>query len=493
MDLDRHILAVIEPAIMPTDIELESLGEEDDVYRQSKSLALASPYVIINGYSFARNDVNSFTLTLSGQIPELRISILDSKNNFSIDSFPRDGDVITFLLNSKNESTFKSIHMDFDITSVNSIPSEADDITTYVFTGKAKIPLLDTEECRHFEAGTSLEHLEQEAKYLGLGLATNIDATADLQIRIQAYSTHSKFIDDIVSSSYISEESFQTSFIDQYYYLNYIDINRIFNSKNMSLNDMEESVISSNFSLSEDSSQSLDNDNIKAKLLLTNHFELKQNNNYIVRWSLENNSSSIVAAHGHFRDVQVYDNNGSDIKLQEFRLDPLTSNSMLDSEEPLRGRRDENRYLNQLKHKYSGRQDVGEDGLGNVHQNHVYSRLHNFRNKLEVSKMVLKVTLGSFNPSLYKYQKVPVLLYHYDPVKIKSELNKNDMASNMGFSDKPFEFNNNEEGETPKMTLDNFMSGNYVISNIDYVYTEDGLTQEVTLLRREWPTSMGNL
>jgi len=492
MDLDRHILAVVEPAIMPTDIELESVGEEDDAYRQSKSFAIASPYVTINGYSFARKDVDSFTLNLSGQVPELKISIIDSRNNFSIDSFPRDGDVITFLLNSKNESTFKSIHMDFDITSVNSIEDDSNN-TEYTFTGKAKIPLLDTEECRHFEVGTSLEHLEEEAKYLGLGLATNIDAAGDPQIRIQAYSTHAKFINEIVTSSYVSEESFQTSFIDQYYYLNFVDINRVFNSKNMSLNDMEDTVMSSTFSLAEDSDRPVENDNIKAKVLLTNHFDLKQNNNFISSWTLENNSSAVVAAHGHFRDVQIYDNNGTDTKLQEFRLDPLTSNSMLDSEEPLRGRRDEDRYLNQLKHKYSGRQDVGEDGLGNVHQNHVYCKLHNMRNIVESSKMVLKVTLQSFNPSIYKYQKVPVIIYHYDEVKVKSELDKNEKASDMGFEDQSFEFNNDEGGETPKMTLDTFMSGNYVISNINYRYDEDGLMQDVTLLRREWPVSMGNL
>jgi hypothetical protein len=107
--------------------------------------------------------------------------------------------------------------------------------------------------------------------------------------------------------------------------------------------------------------------------------------------------------------------------------------------------------------------------------------------------MVLKVTLQSFNPSIYKYQKVPVIIYHYDEVKVKSELDKNEKASDMGFEDQPFEFNNDEGGETPKMTLDTFMSGNYVISNINYRYDEDGLMQDVTLLRREWPVSMGNL
>ena len=486
IDLNRHILAVIEPAIMPTEITMDSLGEEDGLDRQSKTVGIAVPFIAINTYQFNQEDIVSFNLTLSGQVPELRISINDTKNNFSIDSFPRDGDVITFLLSSKNESTFKSIHMDFDITSVTNIPSSIDDITTYIFTAKAKIPLLDTEECRYFESDNSLKHIEEEAKYLGLGLATNIDTASDNQIRIQAYTTHSKFIEEIVSSSYISEESFQTSFIDQYYYLNFIDINKIFNSKNIKLSDMEDTVYSLNESYSESKNQSEDNDNIKGKLLLTNYFELRGSNNFIEDWSLDNNSSGIVAAHGHFRDIQIYDNN-SESKLQEFRLDPLTSNNMLDNEEPLRGRRDENRYESQVKHKYSGRQDVGEDGLGNVHQNHVYSKIHNFRNKLEVSKMTLKISLGSFNPALYKYQKIPVVLYHYDSIKVKSELDKINKGKTMGFNDKPFD---QVENENPKMILDSFMSGNYVITNIDYIFNDGKLRQHLTLSRREWPTSI---
>ena len=498
VNLDRHILAVIEPSIMPTDIELQSFGEEGAGPKQTKVIGIAYPYVTINKYEFSRTDIKAFTLTLSGQVPQLRITIEDNKNNFSIDSFPRDGDVITFLLNSKNESTFKSVHMDFDITSVTSIPSNDDELTTYVFTGKAKIPMLDTEECRHYELGTSLDHLEQEAKYLGLGLATNVGDPADSQIRIQAYSSHAKFINEIVQSSYISEESFQTSFIDQYYYLNYIDVNKVFNSPNMTLGDMEDTVSSFNGSAqSEDPDvTTVESDSIPMKLLLTNHFEFKSTNQYLERWGLENNSSSVVSSHGHFRDVQVYDNNGTEeSKLQEFRLDPLTSDNLLDNEEPLRGRRDEDRYLNQLKHKYSGRQDVGEDGLGNVHANHVYAKLHNHRNVIEAGKMKMKITLGSFNPGLYKYQKVPVLIYHFQSNRVANEVVKDHMAKELGFDDKPFEFNQEiENTELPKMALDSFMSGNYVISNIDYTYSlDEGLKQELTLLRREWPTSLGEL
>jgi len=42
--------------------------------------------------------------------------------------------------------------------------------------------------------------------------------------------------------------------------------------------------------------------------------------------------------------------------------------------------------------------------------------------------------------------------------------------------------------------LDTFLSGHYVIENINIIYEADtGMRQEVTLLRREWPARINNI
>jgi hypothetical protein len=489
MDFNNNTYAVIEPSILPTEIKVKSFEEENGGIKQTKVLGVNEPYVSINGYQFMPVDIVSFTLNCSGFLPTLNISIKDNQNSFSIDTFPRDGDVITFLLNSKNESTFKSIHMDFDILKVSNMPADEDSVVRYNFIGKAKVPYVDSEECRYYESGTSLSHLEQEAKYLGLGLVTNIDSTSDEQVRIQPYVSHEKFIKSIVETSYISDDAFQTYFIDQYYYLNFIEVNRIFNSTNaMSVQDAQESLMSFSESLSEGEEGTTNSDNLNSKLVLTNYFRFKGFNNYINKYSLENNSAAIVANHGHFRDIQIYDDTTQE--LSEFTIDPLTSENMLDSEEPLRGRRSEDRYEGQIKHKYVGRQDVGEEGVGNVHASYTYSKVHNFRNNLEASKMVLRVTLASFNPSVYKYQKVPVLMYMYDDVKKASSDTKDEEAKKMGFKDRQFE----DDKSNDQSRVDYFISGNYIIQNIDYSYTKSkGIVQTLTLMRREWPTRFSAL
>ena len=42
--------------------------------------------------------------------------------------------------------------------------------------------------------------------------------------------------------------------------------------------------------------------------------------------------------------------------------------------------------------------------------------------------------------------------------------------------------------------MDKFISGYYIVENIDYRYDqENAVTTELTLIRREWPSRSGNL
>ena len=212
-----------------------------------------------------------------------------------------------------------------------------------------------------------------------------------------------------------------------------------------------------------------------------------------------NNANTISTTAGYAREVTIYDNNGEN-KKQEFRIEPLGGNDLKELEEPLKGNRNDKRYLDQIKYKYIGRQEAGEDGLGNVHPNAAFAQLHNTQNQLETQKMKLKVTLNSFNPSLYKYQKIPVLMYITNPQAIEqNERIKGDKKELGMDKDEPFNLGEDTEdiaraGKTsPDQALDSFLSGYYLIEDIIY-RTDDGQTKQiVTLLRREWPTRTENL
>ena len=460
MELDNHLLAVVEPAILPTEIELDNLGEDGGGAKQTKAIGTLKPFVLVNSYQFGPADIQSFSLECGGIVPKCTITVLDKKNAFQVESYPRDGDFFTILLNSKHQETFKSIHMDFDIIEIETTPEVEGVPPTITMEGIAKIPRLYAEDCQLLDADSSLNHLELVARDLELGLSTNVDTTDDSQPRLQSYITFADFIKDIVEDSYISDDAFTKYYIDQYYYLTYVNINKIFNAPNPKLDEVM-SVLTS----------------FAASMLI-------------------NNSSQISLAAGYARNIQVYDNNSEPgERLQEFKVEALVSENLPDIEAPLKGNEKDNRYETQVKHKYMGRQNAGEDGLGNCHPNAAFSKLHNKQNQMETEKMKVKMTLSSFNPSIYKFSKIPVIMYHYDGQRAEASRHGDYKREEAGFKDQPFSAGKAEDANDAQQVMDRFISGHYIIENIDYIIEgpEAELRQVVTLIRREWPTRIKNL
>tara|TARA_B110000977_G_scaffold139412_1_gene176931 strand:+ start:1344 stop:3644 length:2301 start_codon:yes stop_codon:yes gene_type:complete len=517
MELSNNILAVVEPEIRPTEIKIDALAEEknekketggDDAeesdFKQTSVIATLAPMVLINGYQFKPSDVEFFELNLTEILPTCRLTLRDQEGKFGVGSIPRDGDFFTILINSKNQETFKSIHMDFDIAECDS-PKEGNVAdATYTMSGFCKIPRIYAEDCKSFGVASSLDHMELIARDLQLGLATNIDSTDDEQDRLMSFEPYLDFIKSTIKESYIGEESFQKFWIDSYYYMNYVDVNALFNSPNPPIEEFAESLASTVESMTpkrDDETNAVTGNDIEVPLLLTNHIAFMGNSAFIESNKIINNANAISTTAGYAREVTIYDNNSDKAeRKQEFRIEPLGGNDLKELEEPLRGNRNDTRHVDQIKYKYIGRQEAGADGLGNVHPNAAFSQLHNTQNELETQKMKVEVTLNSFNPSLYKYQKIPVLMYITNPKAIQqNERIKGDKKELGMDQDEPFALGEDTEGiaesgkESPSQALDTFLSGYYLIEDIVY-RTEEGETKQiVTLLRREWPTRTENL
>jgi len=504
MELDNHILAVVEPAILPTEIKFDALAEEsgsDNLDKQSKEMGVLEPLIVCNDIQIPPNDIQSFELKLNGLIPRCEISFEDREGNFSVDSMPRDGDHFTLLLNSKHQETFKSVHMDFDIVDVKQqpMPSGVQGGSVIALQGITKIPKLYGEECQVLDADTSLNHLETLVRDLQIGLATNVDATDDSQSRIQAYETYMDFIKNIMDNAYISDEAFVKWYIDQYYYLNFVDINKIFNSKNPSLDEVTKSLTSFAVSLQAEggSDETTDADNIEVPMLLTNHKDFSSLSCYIEAHELINNSQKVSLTAGNARNIQFYDNNSDKgERFQEFKIEPLQSENLSELDEPLKGNRKDERYKDQVKYKYMGRQNAGDDGLGNTHKNAIYTKLHNKQNQMEIEKMKLKVSVPGFNPSIYKFCKIPVLMYHYDSIKIEAEKTADRFREEAGLKERPMGATKptDVEDQDYDQMMDKFLTGFYIVETIDYEFDpEVGITTKMTLIRREWPTRSSNL
>lgn len=499
ISLDRHIFGITKPTIKLDKLSFDDLldGEEVDTgSKLSRETGSWYPYIRINNFSINPQRITSFKLDCSGFLPSISFSFVDVDHFFKGDSIPRDGDVASVRIASKQEDTFKDIRMDFDITSIRSSLDQfqtANPATnaTYYVSGIIKIPTLMAENCFAYSSDTSVNHLIKIANELKLGFASNIDITADKMSRLCPYMSKISFIEDIIDHSYIDDKSFQVGSIDPYYYLNFVDLNKIFNAPN----EMEEtlmSVFGPDFNSYPSDTNALNK--LKSTLMLTNNINFASSSQYISSYRILNNATDITLSNGYERKLQYFENNSTE-KLVSTPIKPLTSEKMKDIEEPLRGRRDESRHKDEVKQKYVGRIDAHPEH-GNIHLNYFYASMHNKMNRNEVEKMRLEINLETINHSLYRYMKVPVMIFG-------KTWNENEMLKYIkeqkkqkGFSTVGEEYNEDVKDPENMQMIDEFVSGFYIIDQISYIYDPSRASsfyQKIVLLRREWPSRINNI
>ena len=498
--LDRHILAITEPTIKLDEMKFEDFHEGDAKGpKQSRENGSWAPYIKINNISIAPGEITNFILNVSGFVPTISFTFDDLKKVFHLDSLPRDGDVVSVRITSRQEDTFKDIRADFDITSFrgsNSLNINPNEARTYTVGGTLKIPTLGAEECFSYSSNTSVEHLKKIATELQLGFASNIDSSDDKMTRICPYISKSNFIKNTIDHSYIDDDSFQVGSIDPYYYLNFVNLNTLFNSPN-ELEDTLVSMFGTDWNITPNDNNDLNK--IKQQMVLSNHLDWGGSSQFVASYRIINNSSAISLSTGYMRKLQYFENNSKE-NLVSFDVQPLSSKKMKEIEEPMKGRRDEDRYKKEVKQKYVGRID-SDPQHGNINHNYFFASTHNKMNIKEVNKMKLEINLETINPGLYRYMKIPVLIFAQAREENTMAKHVTNIKTEKGFDSEGNEFNTKNEDPNKldsinKQSINELLSGFYIIDDIQYIYDPKNPSlfyQKLTLLRREWPSRLNNI
>ena len=499
MAIQGKILTRLEPTIELDKLGFKSYGESEGDNpgdnNTSQELGVEFPLIIINGYRFDQPDINAFEISLNGFAPTIDITIKDIKSTFTTDSFPRDGDVINVRIASKPKDTYKDIRMDFDIVDVFS-PAKSPEKNNmggaiYQISGRMKIPGLYAEQCKSYGLGTTLDHLENITTDLKLGLASNIDSTDDSMNLITPYEPIEDTITDLVKHSYINDDSFVTCCVDPYYYFNFIDLNSILNSDE----DFEDVIASFDININDTLGPDVTNEkNLSPALpmVLTSLSKAKGTNLHISKYAMQNNAGKQVKKNGYKRILQFFENDSEETGLVNFDIEPLSSNNLKDIHEPLKGRRDEERYKQEVKYKYVGRRHSDSE-TSNTHLNYNFAGLHNVQNMEELDKVFLEIELSSWNPAIYRYQKVPVIIYSETSEKTTEDAALKAKKEELGFEANAA--HDPEDKIADPVAIDEFLSGFYIVGEIKYVYKKktEQITQQMKLLRREWPSRINNI
>lgn len=492
--LDNHILTVLEPTIKLDEVQFPSHGEGEGNEKADTSpeyLVL----VTVNNYTFSDENIKSMSLNVSGKIPSLQLVLEDSQGLFKADTYPRDGDVVNIRIGARQKETYKDIRIDFDIievTSPKANPQNPDSAAgaKYTFTGRMKIPGIYADISKSYGKGSSLDHIESIATDLKLGLATNIDSSDDEMNLFIAYDSIDDVLGDLVKHSYVNDDSFQTYSIDPFYYINFVNMNLLMESEET----FEDALAALDVAMT-DQQTSVDADesnNMKAPLILSTHNRYTGTSNHITKFALTNNAGSNIEKNGYKQTLKFYEND-SEEGLVSFDIEPVTSKKMKDIEEPMKGRRDEDRYKHEVKTKWMGRKNADPE-TSNIHLNYEFAAIHNAQNLDELGKMTLELELSTYNPAIHRYQKIPIIIFKESPEEIGADKVIKDKKKEQGF-DVDTDTGEEDIPQAGTVVADEFLSGYYVVGGIEYIYKAGfpAVAQKLTLLRREWPSRINNI
>ena len=220
---------------------------------------------------------------------------------------------------------------------------------------------------------------------------------------------------------------------------------------------------------------------------LSNMIQLQGNARYISKHQMVNKSGQISKANGYKRYTQYW-NLETREWVSEF-VDPLTNDTpgmipatkgrIIDGE--VEGPRN-----SQVKYKYLGTQG------DNVHPEYQYSTVLNYQNIAEINKMGMVIELDTVNPALVRYSRIYCQILEYaSPIQnVLLAPNNDELIGEDAPQTREGDADENNQ-QTENGVPNEFLSGFYVVSGVEWLYTTPGpVRMRLTLQRREFtPTT----
>ena len=449
--------------------------------KQEQTLGAQMPFININSYNL--RGLEYLKIDMNSEIPELYLVFKTYETNFLFTAYPKDGDLLCLYIKAISE-LYKPIRHDYTIVEV--VCSEPEAVygmsenyqatsVYYTFSIKAqlRIPKLFQHVCRAYANKTSWETLRMVAKELGLGFSSNEKNTSDTMTWISPNLSQVWFIENVVNNSWKGEEDAFDWWIDPYYNLTFVNMNKqLFGDDS---NEMDNVLV--DYGSSQGILGGLDslqkNPEMELPLLITNDPEYAKYPFFIRYYKVHNRAGYVTNKFGYKTILQFYDTQfPSDIPSSRYIKYPIeskTPSKLGDNEIILRGRPNEKVYADEYKKEW-----LGTRYFENTHANMHQAPISNLINKMENYKIYLEVVLSGYVPWIYRGQSIPISIIHQDE----------DIAGQQ--FDLPKEQMN--QGGTQ---VNRFLSGKYIVLGTSIEYINGEMRTMLRLGKRQWQINDG--
>ncbi|CAG7580904.1 MAG: putative hydrolase [uncultured marine phage] len=425
------------------DIKIEpikfDLPADEERKKEVASTVGYQPFVWYLSYQL--KFIKSLILSSKGLLPTIKLVFTDTLNLMTDDGFPLDDSKIKVFLNSRTPS-LRPIFMEFKIVNFSRGINN-----TFTIEGVCNVNKFFLREFEAYTEMTSFECLQEFARKSQLGFNSNVGESDDRMNWINPGKRGLEFVKDVVATSYRSDESFIWCYVDYYYNLNYIDVEEALKIDITDQSQVKNSGL-------EAINQVTNNKEEVSKLWLSNDPSMDQTNQYFDEWKIVNNSTSISLQNGYLNKAKFYDINNKDYLI--FDIDSITSEG--DKSIIMKGSpQDMEFFENHVRPTYVGRIDTD-----NMHENYNYSIVQNEQNIKDLQKIGVVIKLNQPNYNLYRYQKIKVVFSGAVSTPSASQIN-------------------------------NRLSGEWLIIDIEHISVDGDFKQKVTLIRRELDLSTEEL
>ena len=502
-DNNSNLVRLIEDPKIKKDIRFDELslsengGTSTNGGSQLNTVGNDYPIIRINDMVLGKDDIQSMLISSKGFLPTIELSLKFANTALISKNMPKDGDMISVFVRT-NTSAINYLRNDFIINHVDSNVSSKSANNTVFLRGELFIEGFTSNNNTFGIIGTSKDVMKEIAKKFKMGFAYNdADDMNDLQNWLCCFSSPQGFIEDVTRHSWKNNMSFFKSWVDLYYNLCFVNVNKFLSSDENPEDEIDLTFFSSTVALNNLTSSNDKPDDAKPFLKVFSNFDsFKGSSFYISKWHPVNRSNSLSSGysniiHSFTHNQNVYIENKDNCE-DTLIVNPVYDASKLDSYIILRGRAKydenanpdneqarvnysmQNTYINHIWSGVEYKMDKDENSSsnntwsGNVHHNYHNAAYQNEINDIELNKLYIEVVCDGLCLQVMRGERVPVFLKYNTP------LDKNISPDDPGFN--------------------RFYSGYYIVDSIEYKYNgkvKTGYSSFSTIMslkRREWPT-----
>ena len=510
---DIAVIQYSEPNLKVTDLNISNKSYATMGVKADK-ISYYTPVVYINDFMIPQTYITRFCLDYSSFAPQVMVEFVDMTNELLSTNVPKPGSYIKVYIGGYgDEKYYKPIRQDFVITNIDKTNKTGGDYQNsgspikYKLTGILNVPLGFRKMSWSSSKINARQAMFNISNTVGLGFATNFSTNSDVDV-MRWVNTQNKsyydFMREITQHSCYSPYTFFTSFIDQYYVLNYVECHRLL-SHGGDKTDIPQMIY--NCIMPEMENKALPDDDLNngdqrvSYYFLTNSDKFAGWTNYIEEYFELNDGYSMISD-GYTKVLTYSDKCGFfnlASKNYKFLITPI-DNIKRDSDRnimslpehvsyntfiPLNLRQTTNSAYIENQNLYDNptaaesRIDLGEIDTSNNFPLYFYAPVQNDFQMKNFKKCGLSVRLQNYNPAITRYSRIWVDIYDTN-YNSSTQIRKNDMIDNLPESkakdylkdknDNIIIFKEDVDKDTVEQTYNRSLSGWYVVTDMKISY-----------------------